>query len=358
MSRALLLARRGLASTTPNPRVGCALIREDRVVGEGWHERAGGPHAEISALRAAGEQARGATCYVTLEPCSHHGRTPPCSAALIDAGVARVIAAMEDPNPMVAGRGIAQLSGAGIATAVGLLAGPAQFLNAGFCRRMRGLGPWLRCKVAVSMDGRSAAADGNARWITGPESRQDVQRLRAESCAVMTGVGTVLADDPRLDVRDAGASGRQPLRVVLDRRLRCPPAARILAQPGKAMILTQHDALATPAAQALSQAGAELAGIEGDAAGFLHAALHWLAAGQQVNEILLESGPTLAGAMIRAGLVQELVIYQAPVLLGSRGLPMFELPDQTGMGAARPLVLTGSRRVGRDTRFTFRMQEN
>ena len=357
MSRALVLARRGLTTTTPNPRVGCVLVRDGVIVGEGWHERAGEPHAEINALRAAGELARGATCYVTLEPCCHHGRTPPCTDALIKAGVVRVIAAMEDPNPKVSGSGNVQLANAGITTAAGLLAERALKLNAGFCRRMRGEGPWVRCKMAISLDGRSAAADGNSRWITGPEARGDVQRLRSECCAVMTGAGTVRADDPRLDVRDAGAGARQPLRVILDRRLRCPPTARMLEPPGRVLILTSPQALDEERARPLAKAGAELVGIKGHEDDFLKAALRALAADRQINELLLESGPTLAGAMLRARLVQELIIYQAPILLGNRGLPMFDLPDQNDMGAARSLVLSESRRVGRDTRYTFDVQE-
>lgn len=356
MSRALVLARRGLDTTTPNPRVGCVLVRDGIEIGAGWHERAGEAHAEVNALRAAGDRARGATCYVTLEPCSHHGRTPPCSDALIAAGVTRVVAAMTDPNPRVAGGGLKALAAAGIGVETGLLDGAARELNAGFCRRMGGQGPRVTCKMAVSLDGRSAAADGSAKWITGDAARADVQRLRARSCAVLTGIGTVLADDPRLNVRVGGGEPRQPLRVILDRRLRCPPAARILQPPGQAVILCAEQAPATAVA-ALTAAGAEIVALPGAGDDFLRAALVWLA-DRAINEVLVEAGPTLAGALVRAGLVQELIVYQAPVLLGSRGRPMLELPDQGDMAAVRHLRMTDSTRVGADFRHTYVIGES
>lgn len=356
MSRALVLARRGLDTTTPNPRVGCVLVRDGMEVGAGWHERAGEAHAEIHALRAAGDRARGATCHVTLEPCSHHGRTPPCSEALIAAGVARVVAAMEDPNPRVAGQGLRALAAAGVRVETGLLADAARALNAGFCRRMGGQGPRVTCKLAASLDGRSAAADGSAKWITGEAARADVQRLRARSCAVLTGIGTVLADDPRLDVRADGNASRQPLRVVLDRHLRCPPAARILQPPGKAVILCAMPAPGAAVA-ALTAAGAEIVALPGAEDEFLRAALMWLADQRAINEVLLEAGPTLAGAMVRAGLVQELIVYQAPLLLGSRGRPLLELPGQGDIAGARRLRMMDSTRVGADFRHTYAIGE-
>lgn len=353
MSRALMLARRGLETTTPNPRVGCVLVRAGVEVGAGWHERAGEPHAEIHALAVAAEKARGATCYVTLEPCSHHGRTPPCSDALIRAGVTRVVAAMQDPNPRVAGRGLAALVAAGIDVETGLFTQAAHELNAGFCRRMRGAGPRVRCKLAVSLDGRTAAADGDAKWVTSAAAREDVMRLRAQSCAILTGAGTVSVDDPRLDVRNGNAETRQPLRVILDRRLRCPPAARILRAPGRALVMAGAGAVESAAGRALAQAGAEVVAVPGQDEAFLSAALQWLATEREINEVLLEAGPTLSGAMVRAGLVQELIVYQAPVLLGSRGLPMLDLPGQRDMGAARRLKLVESRRVGPDYRHVY-----
>src|SRR5512135_2037899 len=224
MARALCLAERGLYTTSPNPRVGCVLVKDGRVIGEGWHERAGEPHAEVHALRAAGEAARGATAYVTLEPCSHHGRTPPCADALIAAKVARVVSAMQDPNPLVAGQGLKKLSAAGIETDCGLMEAAARELNIGFISRMTRGTPWVRSKIAASLDGRTALANGASKWITGEAARRDVQHWRARSCAVLTGIGTVLADDPQLNVRMA--SSRQPLRVLLDSQLRIAPEAK------------------------------------------------------------------------------------------------------------------------------------
>ncbi len=241
MARALRLAERGLLTTDPNPRVGCVLVKAGEVVGEGWHEHAGGPHAEIHALQQAGAQAAGATAYVTLEPCCHHGRTPPCTEALIAAGVARVVAAMEDPNPQVAGKGLAVLRQAGIDTCSGVLAAESEQLNAGFVMRMRHGRPLVRCKLAMSIDGRTAMASGESRWITGAAARRDVHRLRARSSAIMTGIETVLADDPSLTARpddDAVDTIRQPVRVVLDSRLRTPPEARLLGMPGNTLLLT------------------------------------------------------------------------------------------------------------------------
>jgi len=243
MSRALALAERGLETTHPNPRVGCVIARDGRIVGEGWHAFAGEPHAEVLALRAAGEAARGASVYVTLEPCSHHGRTPPCVQALVAAGVARVVFALGDPDSRVDGRGAAALRAAGIAVDAGLMEADAAELNVGFLMRMRHGRPFVRMKIAASLDGRTALANGASRWITGEAARADVQRWRARSSAVMTGIGTVLADDPRLDVRHPADFHRQPLRIVLDGGLRTPPAARLLAPPGNVLILTASDDL-------------------------------------------------------------------------------------------------------------------
>ncbi len=325
MARALQLARLGLYGTPPNPRVGCVLVRDGEVVGEGYHARAGEPHAEVLALREAGGMAQGASAFVTLEPCSHHGRTPPCADALLAAGVSRVVVATEDPDPRVAGRGIARLRAAAIPVETGLLAAEARDLNTGFFQRHQRGRPWLRCKLAMSLDGRTAMASGESRWITGEAARLDVQRLRARSCAVVTGIGTVRQDDPRLDVRE-GIPGpiRQPLRVIVDSALATPAVARTLAPPGKVLI-----AAARPEpgkCSALESAGAEclqLPGIEGRVD--LALLLSELAR-RQCNEVLLEAGATLTGAFARAGLIDEYIVYVAPVLLGSRARPMLELP--------------------------------
>ncbi|CAL1241461.1 fused diaminohydroxyphosphoribosylaminopyrimidine deaminase/5-amino-6-(5-phosphoribosylamino)uracil reductase [Candidatus Methylocalor cossyra] len=350
MARALRLAERGLYSTDPNPRVGCVLVRDGQVIGEGWHRQAGGPHAEIVALAAAGEAARGATAYVTLEPCCHQGRTPPCTDALIAAGVARVVAAMEDPNPRVSGAGLRRLAAAGITVQCGLLEGPAEALNPGFCRRMRGGRPWLRSKLAMSLDGRTALASGVSRWITGPDARRDGHRLRARSSAIVTGIGTVLADDPELTARlpEMAETIVQPARVVLDSRGRLPASARLAAVPGRVIVLGVAPARSVPG-------GVEFhtlpAGEDGRVD--LPAALDWL--GQaEFNEVLVEAGPTLNGALLRAGLVDEWVVYLAPVVLGDAGRGLFHLPALTRMADRHELSLRDVRQVGRDVRMVFR----
>lgn len=352
MARALRLAERGLYTTDPNPRVGCVLVRGGEVVGEGWHERAGGPHAEVHALRAAGERARGATAYVTLEPCCHHGRTPPCSDALIAAGVARVVAALRDPNPRVDGGGLAQLEAAGIETRSGLLAAESEALNPGFVSRMRRGRPYVRCKLAMSLDGRTAMASGESKWITGAAARADVQRLRARSSALVTGVGTALADDPSLTARPeelAAGSLRQPLRVVLDTRLRLPAHATLLAQPGRTLVLTAHNDAGSRAA--LERAGAEVAQVAaGDGGVDLGAAMQVLAA-RELNEVLLESGAVLAGAFLRAGLIDELLIYMAPVLMGDGARGLFHLPGLERMEQKIGLEIRDVRRIGNDWRI-------
>ncbi|MBE9608666.1 bifunctional diaminohydroxyphosphoribosylaminopyrimidine deaminase/5-amino-6-(5-phosphoribosylamino)uracil reductase RibD [Chitinilyticum piscinae] len=323
MQRAIDIAALGLYTTTPNPRVGCVIVRDGHVVGEGWHARAGEPHAEVHALRQAGELARGATAYVTLEPCSHHGRTPPCADALLAAGVARVIAAMRDPNPLVAGRGLARLAAAGVAVASGLLQAQALAQNAGFISRMVRQRPWLRLKTACSLDGRTALANGESKWITGAAARADVQRWRARSCAMLTGIGTVLADDPQLTVRDFPVE-RQPLRVVLDRELRTPPSAKLLAMPGVLLFTAAQDATRQAA---LRERGAEIVMLP-VAGNRLPLAMVLAALAQRgCNEVMLEAGATLAGSALRAGLVDELLLYQAPVLLGDpgRGVASLEL---------------------------------
>ena len=346
MARALRLAENGLYTTTPNPRVGCVIVKDGAVVGEGWHVRAGEPHAEIHALRAAGEAARGATVYVTLEPCCHHGRTPPCAQALIAAGVARVVAAMEDPNPLVAGEGLDLLERAGVRTEHGLLEDQAHELNIGFVYRMTSGRPWVRLKTAASLDGKTALNNGVSQWITGEDARRDVHRLRARSCAVLTGIGTVLADDPQMNVR-AVETPRQPLRVVVDSQLRMPPSAKMLTG-GKTLIVTgSHD---HQKMDALYQAGARMLILPlKDGRIDLKQMLDELAK-QQINEVMVEAGPTLSGAMLQAGLVDELMIYLAPLLLGDRARGMFELPELSEM-AGRELRIKDIGMVGRDLRI-------
>jgi diaminohydroxyphosphoribosylaminopyrimidine deaminase/5-amino-6-(5-phosphoribosylamino)uracil reductase len=351
MAHALRLAERGLYTTSPNPRVGCVLVKDDKLIGEGWHERAGEPHAEVHALRAAGHAARGATAYVTLEPCSHHGRTPPCAEALIAAGVARVVAAARDPNPLVAGAGIARLRAAGIDVECGLMEAEARELNVGFISRMTRGTPWVRSKVAASLDGRTALNNGTSKWITGAAARHDVQHWRARSCAVLTGVGTVLADDPRLNVREIPAE-RQPLRVVLDSEL-CIPATAAILRNGPTLVYTVNSDAATHGA--LRASGAEvvvLAGVDGrvDAT----AALRDLAQ-RGINEVLVEAGRTLNGALLRAGLVDELVLYLAPQLLGDAARGMADLGELTQLQQRVDLQWQDVRQVGGDLRIVARI---
>lgn len=357
MERAVELARRGWYDTPPNPRVGCVLVRDGEVVGEGWHARTGDAHAEVNALRDAEARAggaRGATAYVTLEPCSHHGRTPPCADALIEAGVARVVVGARDPNPKVAGTGIEALAAAGIEVTEGVLEDECRALNRGFELRMRTGRPRLRVKLAMSLDGRTAGADGESRWISGEAARADVHRLRAESGAVLTGTGTVLADDPSLSVRlpeaeaPAGA-WRQPLRVVLDTRLRLPPTARLLSLPGRTLVFTA--AAAGPDWDALAVAGAELRRLPEAAGGLdLEAALRRLAE-EEVNDVLVEAGPVLAGAFVTAGLADELVLYVAPSLIGDGGRALLHLPDVARFADRLAVRVTDVRQVGDDWRI-------
>ena len=350
MARALHLARNGLYGTSPNPRVGCVLVREGRIVGEGWHERAGGPHAEVHALKVAGAAARGAIAFITLEPCSHTGKTPPCAAALVEAGISRVVYAMADPDPRVSGRGAAALGAAGINTAGGLLEAEARLLNAGYIRRHTQGRPWVRCKVAISLDGCVAAADGSSKWITGAEAREDVQRLRAQSCAILSGSGTVLADDPRLDVRMEGIE-RQPLRVVLDRRLRTPRGSAVLTPPGRCLIFTaSSDAKARAA---LEQKGATVI-VREAGEGFAEAVLEHLAQEENVNEVLVEAGPRLSGALLSQGLIDELIVYQAPLLLGDQAAGAFHLPELKSLAEGLRLDSLDMRRFGSDWRYVFR----
>lgn len=353
MAQALRLAELGLYTTTPNPRVGCVIVRQGQVVGEGYHERAGGPHAEIHALRMAAEQARGATAYVSLEPCSHHGRTPPCADALIQAGVTRVVAAMQDPNPKVSGQGVARLRAAGIDAASGLLEAEARELNMGFIQRMTRGRPWLRVKTAASLDGGTALGNGQSQWITGEPARHDAHRWRARSCAVMVGIGTLLADNPRLTVRHV-ETPRQPLRVVVDRHLEIPLDAHVLAG-GHALVVTAEDH--PDKAARLREMGATVVCLP-DAEGKvdLFALMQELAA-RELNEVLVESGSRLNGALLRAGIVDELLMYLAPHLLGDRARGMFGLGELTGLEQRVDLTIRDIRRIGPDLRILARIGE-
>jgi diaminohydroxyphosphoribosylaminopyrimidine deaminase/5-amino-6-(5-phosphoribosylamino)uracil reductase len=393
MARALRLAERGLYTTHPNPRVGCVIAHVESIVGEGWHEHAGEPHAEVFALREAGERARGATAYVTLEPCSHFGRTPPCADALIAAGVARVIAASDDPNPRVAGEGLRRLLGAGIAVETGLMREAARELNRGFFSRIERGRPWVRVKLAMSLDGRTALANGASKWITGEAARADVQRWRARSSAILTGSGTAFADDPRLTVRldslspdgfsvggegwgEGAASQNQPeaqvclspltqpsppsklggegfvspLRVVLDRELCTPRDAHVL--DGSSPTLVVHGKGTQPGDGRFARV--ELASVPlRDGRLDLFAVLALLAE-RGVNELQVEAGPTLCGALFTAGLVDELLLYVAPVLLGDQARPLLALPTFEAITAARRLRVVDRRSVGDDQRLLLR----
>ncbi|MBV8144724.1 MAG: bifunctional diaminohydroxyphosphoribosylaminopyrimidine deaminase/5-amino-6-(5-phosphoribosylamino)uracil reductase RibD [Gammaproteobacteria bacterium] len=357
MQRALTLAARGLETTDPNPRVGCVIAQRGRVIGEGWHERAGEAHAEVAALRAAGSQAAGATAYVTIEPCSHHGRTPPCVEALIAARVARVVIAGGDPNPLVDGKGIAALRAAGIAVESGLMEEEAAELNAGFLHRMRSGRPLIRVKLAMSLDGRTALANGESRWITGDAAREDVQHWRARSSAILTGIGTVLADDPRLDVRlkqESDAPRRQPLRVVLDSRLRTPAKARLLESPGEALILTVVAAPEDPRALSLSGRGARLESLPQDGERLALPAVLDRLGELELNEVLVEAGATLAGELLRQSLADELLLYVGARLLGPSARALVTMPPLARLADAPSFTLIETQPVGDDLRLRLR----
>lgn len=348
MAEALRLAAQGLYTTDPNPRVGCVIVKHDKVISRGFHRRAGDLHAEALALQAAGVQARDATVYVTLEPCVHFGRTPPCAGALIEAGVARVIAAMQDPNPLVAGKGFAKLQSAGIETAGGLLEEQARALNPGFIGRMTCGWPWVRSKLGVSLDGRTALSNGRSKWISGEAARTDVQYWRARSSAILTGSGTVLADDPALTVRLPG-EWRQPRRIVVDSALRISPAAKVLKPSGETHIATlvsggtQHAALVA--------AGAQLMTLPANGEHVDLGALMQRLAQMECNEVLVEAGAGLNGALLEAGLVDEFIIYMAPCLLGDSARGMFSLPALKSMQERIELQITDMRMLGDDLRL-------
>lgn len=358
MAQALQLAEQGLYTTDPNPRVGCLVVKDGQVIGRGWHRRAGEPHAEVHALREAGEQARGATLYVTLEPCSHHGRTPPCAEAVIRSGVSRVVVAMRDPNPQVAGQGLDKLRQAGIDVEVGVLEQQARELNIGFVSRMERGRPWVRCKLAMSVDGRTAMASGESFWITGPAARQDVQRLRARSSAVVTGIGTVLHDNPSLNVR-AAESGldeawiRQPLRVVLDPDLRGRADAKVFGLAGDTLVACRPSRAEGAVAQDFRARGINLLPLAERDTGLDLARLLEELAARGCNEILVEAGAGLSGAFMRAGLIDELWVYMAPKLMGSSARPLLDLPNITTMAESISLELRDVRQIGQDLRLVY-----
>ncbi|WP_374479782.1 bifunctional diaminohydroxyphosphoribosylaminopyrimidine deaminase/5-amino-6-(5-phosphoribosylamino)uracil reductase RibD [Zoogloea sp.] len=350
MARALELAERGLFTTTPNPRVGCVIVRDGAIVGEGWHVRAGEPHAEVHALAMAGEKARGATAYVTLEPCSHHGRTPPCADALVKAGVARVVAAMEDPNPLVAGRGMARLSDAGIEALAGVQENEARELNIGFISRMTRGRPWLRLKAAATLDGKTALNNGVSQWITGDDARRDAHRWRARSCAVLTGIGTVRDDDPQLNVR-AIPTERQPLRIVVDARLETPLNAKIL-DGGRVLVAgAVEDA---ERISALQRRGAEVLILPNNGGKVDLPALMTELGRRGINEVLAESGFKLNGSLLREGCVDELILYLAPALAGDDARGLFNLPELSSLADKRELAFRDVRQIGRDLRIIAR----
>jgi diaminohydroxyphosphoribosylaminopyrimidine deaminase/5-amino-6-(5-phosphoribosylamino)uracil reductase len=354
MARALRLARRGLYTTDPNPRVGCVVVRDGEVVGEGFHARVGEPHAEVAALGMAGEAAAGATVYVTLEPCCHHGRTPPCTDALIDAGVARVVYALRDPNPRVAGNGAGQLANAGIAVERLDTAAPdARALNIGFIKRMATGRPWIRVKLAMSLDGRTALESGESRWITGPDARTDVHRWRARASCILTGRGTVVADDPALTVRlpqdEAPAAARAPWVAIVDSGLKVSPQSRLFDLHERVAIFTL--AADTEAAAALRARGAEIVALPGDDLGIDPAALFAELGRREVNEVHVEAGPTLCGRLLETGYVDELIVYMAPQVLGDSARGLFAMTPLASMAERTRLHLREVRHVGSDLRI-------
>ena len=350
MAQALRLAARGVNTTTPNPRVGCVIARDGAIVGEGWHERAGEPHAEVNALRSAGDRARGATAYVTLEPCNHSGRTPPCVIALIQSGITKVVAAMVDPNPLVAGTGLQALSGAGLDTAVGLLENEAQELNMGFVARMTRGRPWLRIKIAASLDGKTALNNGTSQWITGEHARRDAHRWRARSCAILTGIGTVKDDDPQLTVRDVETT-RQPKKVLIDSRLEVPLGAKIFdgsevlifcatAESEKRALLADKNATVIQLPDERGKVDLNAMAQELGKRGY--------------NEVLVEAGTKLNGSLLSADLVDELLIYLAPHLLGDQARSMFGVAEMTMLSERRELAIKDIRQLGGDIRIMAR----
>ena len=349
MARALLLAERGVFTTAPNPRVGCVIVKNEVIIAEGWHHRAGEAHAEVNALVQLNQsEANGADCYITLEPCSHEGRTPPCCDAIIKAGIKRVIIAMKDPNPMVAGRGIEKLKQVGIVVVLGVLEEQAEKLNQGFCQRMRMGRPYIRSKLAMSVDGKTAMASGESQWITSQDARQDVQKLRAQSSVILTGIGTVLTDDPSLSVRPGdwypqGELVRQPLRVVIDSNLRIPLNAKILNSEAETLVVSIKPS---------DKKGVNVMVIQADRGHVDLKKLMNRLAEREINDVMVEAGSKLNGALVQAGLVDELVIYMAPKLLGDSAQGLFHLPALQKMSQNIALNITDIRAVGSDWRIT------
>ena len=352
MARALEIAALGMYTTTPNPRVGCVIVKDGRVVGEGWHRKAGEPHAEANALQVAGEAANGATAYVSLEPCSHFGRTPPCADALIRADVSRVVAAMRDPNPQGAGGG-RKLEAAGIRFECGLMEEEARELNIGFVSRVTRGRPWVRMKIAASLDGRTALANGQSQWITGPEARKDGHAWRARACAVLTGIGTVTADDPRLDVREV-ETPRQPLRVIIDSRLETPPTARIL-QGGPVLVFCAEDSPEQRAS--LEGRGAEVVELANPHGKVDLTAMLVALAARGINELHVEAGVKLNGSLLRESCVDELLVYLAPSLLGDTAQGMAGLAQMTSLDERVALSFRSADRVGADLRILARLEK-
>ena len=352
MARALRLAEKGMYTTTPNPRVGCVIARDGRVVAEGWHERTGSAHAEAMAIERAGAAAKGATVYVTLEPCSHQGRTGPCADALVRAGVARVVIAMQDPNPLVCGAGMGCLREAGIKVECGMLETQAQELNIGYVSRMTRGRPWLRIKIAAGLDGKTSLENGASQWITSAQARRDAHRWRARSCAIMTGIGTLTSDDPRLTVRDV-ETARQPLRVVVDSRLRIPLASRIFE--GGGLLVATATENKTKIEQ-IAERGAEVAVLPDEQGKVDLGKLATGLATRGINEVLVEAGINLHSALLRAGIIDELLLYYAPKLLGDRGRGMFDLGDLGDMDSVPALDVRELRHVGPDIRLRARFK--
>lgn len=363
MTQAIELAKKGLFSTKPNPAVGCVIVKDDEVIGQGWHEKAGMPHAERVALAQADGLTEGATAYVTLEPCSHFGRTPPCADGLVEARVARVVVAMQDPNPLVAGQGIERIENAGIEVQVGLLEDQAQQLNLGFIRKMEEQLPFVRIKMASSLDGRTAMQNGESQWITGPESREEVHKMRARSGAVIMGIGTVLADDPSMNVRLSGEvlaelnltqESCNPIRVVLDPNLSMPLDAKMLKVPGRTILMTSRETVerSPEVVEEIHGAGIEMVAVAADEDRLdIKSILRYLAMEEQINDVMVETGAIVAGAFIQSGLVNELHCFMAPTLMGNEAKPMFVLPGVESMQDKLNFSLQSIDRFGEDVRM-------
>lgn len=352
MAMALKLAEKGIYTTDPNPRVGCVLVNQGEVIAEGWHYRAGQAHAEVDALAKLSDplQAKGATAYVTLEPCSHYGRTGPCCEALIAAGISRVVVAMQDPNPLVAGNGLQKMRDAGIEVSCGLMQQSAEALNRGFIKRMTTGLPWITSKLAMSLDGRTAMASGESQWITSPESRQDVQRFRAKSSAILTGIETVLHDDPQMNAR-VDFEVIQPVNVVLDSRLRMPLAAKLLQNSVETWIVTCSDD--SDKQRQLVDVGCKVFQVRADQGRIDLLQAFKLLAEQQINNVWVEAGAILNGSLLGSGLVDEWLIYMAPCVLGDSGRGLFHLPGLQSIQDKKMLRLTESRQIGRDLRLRY-----